>query len=121
MSGWTRWRKIADRDQWFDDALNWEGPACYELAIAGPRGGDLTIVYVGETANERKRMSEYASHGSHLSDTIESHLKRGRHLYYRAQGKKSKQEAVAMQNRLLDGFDYDWNIQRNGKKYAGRA
>lgn len=115
MSTWTQWRKIADRNSWFDDTLDWDGPACYELAIGGPRGGNLKIVYVGETINESKRVIAYASHGSHLADTIRWHLNRGWHLFYRAQTKNSKQEAVRMQNNLLTEFDYDWNILLNEK------
>lgn len=115
MSVWTRWRKIAYRNHWFDETLDWDGPACYELAIGGPRGGGLKIVYVGETISESKRIIAYASHGSHLAEIIERHLKQGWHLFYRAQTKNSKQEAVHMQNNLLAKFDYDWNIQLNGK------
>ena len=115
MSAWTQWRKIADRNHWFDDALDWDGPACYELALAGPRGGNLRIVYVGETINECKRVIAYASHGSHLADIIRRHLNKGWHLFYRAQQRPSKQAAVLMQNNLLAEFDYDWNIVLNGK------
>jgi hypothetical protein len=114
MSNWTAWRKIADRRYWYDESLDWDGPACYELAIAGPRGGEIIIVYVGETGNERKRVVAYASHGSHLSEIIHDHLKDGWHLFYRAQTKSTKAEAVRMQNNLLAGYDYDWNIQLNG-------
>jgi hypothetical protein len=106
MARWTNWRKIADKS-------SWNGPACYELAIGGPRGGNITIVYVGETANERKRVSAYASHGSHLAEIIRWHLQQGWHLFYHAQAKNSKQEAVCMQNNLLTNFKYDWNIQLN--------
>ena len=115
MSTWTHWRKIADRNHWFDDTLDWDGPACYELALAGPRRGSLRIVYVGETVNERKRVIAYASHGSHLADIIRQHLRQGWYLFYRAQLKKSKQAAVRMQNNLLAEFDYDWNIVLNEK------
>ncbi len=113
LGAWTDWRKIADYGNWYDELLDWDGPAVYELAIGGPRGGDLEIGYVGETSNEKQRIVAYASHGSHLSKIIDSHLKDDRHLYYRAQAKKSKEEAVLMQNRLLSGYDYAWNIQLN--------
>src|SRR5438477_13024542 len=39
VSSWTSWRRIANRREWFDDALDWDGPACYELGLGGPRGG----------------------------------------------------------------------------------
>jgi hypothetical protein len=114
MSAWTQWRKIADKRGWYGDDLDWDGPACYELATGGPRGGNLRIIYVGETANERKRVIAYASHGSHLAEIINWHLRQGWHLFYRAQTKNSKRSAVEMQNRLLAEFEYDWNIQLNG-------
>lgn len=113
MARWTQWRKIADRNHWHSECLDWDGPACYELSIAGPRGGNRQVVYVGETSNERRRVSAYARHGSHLSNIIHSHLIDGWHLYYRARLVSSKSEAVEMQNRLLTRWDYDWNIMLN--------
>ena len=113
MSAWTRWRKIADRKYWYSESLDWDGPACYELAIGGPRGGGKIIVYVGETINEKKRIIGYASHGSHLSEIIEKHLKNGWHLFYRAQIKTTKKQAGLLQNNLLANYEYDWNIQLN--------
>ncbi len=77
MSTWTQWRKIADRNYLFDDVLDWDGPACYELAVGGPRGGNLRIVYTGETKSENRRVIAYASHGSHLAKIIEWYLKQG--------------------------------------------
>ena len=64
----------------------------------------------GKTSNERKPVIAYASHGSHLAETIAWHLKQGWHLFYRAQTKSSKDEAVRVQNNLLAKFYYDWNI-----------
>ena len=113
MANWTQWRKIADRDNWYSETLDWDGPACYELSIAGPRGGNRKVVYIGETLNERKRVAAYASHGSHLSEIIHSHLADGWHLFYRARAAASKEKAVAMQNNLLARWDYDWNIMLN--------
>jgi hypothetical protein len=112
--GWTNWRKIAEGNTWFGDALDHEGPACYELGLGGPRGGDIGPSYVGETGNERRRVVAYASHGSHLARIIRSHLREGWSLYYRAEAKPSKEAAKAMQDRLLEAFDYDWNIILNG-------
>jgi hypothetical protein len=68
---------------------------------------------VGETQNERERMREYARHGSHLSDIIDRHLNDGWCLYYRGWMLRSKKAAVAMQNRLLDQYKYDWNLTSN--------
>lgn len=74
MNRWTRWRKIADRKYSYPVKSYWNGPACYELAIAGPRGGRLKIVYVGETNNLVGRMEEYADRGSHLNKIINKNL-----------------------------------------------
>ena len=113
MARWTRWRHIAEHGHWHDDELDWDGPACYELAVAGPRGGDLRIVYVGETLNEKKRVANYARSGSHLAKIIQDHLRDGWHLYYRARAADSKASAVQMQNNLLLKYNYDWNISLN--------
>ena len=113
MARWTEWRKIADKRNWYSESFDWHGPACYELALAGPRGGGLRIVYVGETINERKRIATYAASGSHLSSEIAQHLAKGWCLFYRARIAKSKEEAVKTQNALLKKYDYDWNIILN--------
>jgi hypothetical protein len=111
--GWTRWRKIADRDQWFGEHFDYEGPACYELGTGGPRGGAIQIHYVGETTSERYRIQCYARHGSHLSQLIDWHLRQGWCLYYRARCCVSKEAAKQMQDNLLRRFQYDWNVVLN--------
>ena len=117
MVGWTRWRKLADRRYWYDDEFDYEGPACYELGIGGPRYGNMKQVYVGETANEKRRLSAYAQHGSHLSEIIAIHLRKGWTLYYRAIAMPTKSAAKRMQNDLLGKYDYDWNLQLNPKEW----
>src|SRR5882762_11414003 len=82
--GWTKRRLLAKGNEWYGDEFDNEGPACYELGTGGPRAGNIQWHYVGETANEKKRLSDYARSGSHLSSTIDLHLKRGWFLYYRA-------------------------------------
>lgn len=109
MARWTELRKIADSDYWYSDVLNYDGPSCYELAIAGPRGGSPQIVYVGETVNERSRLSSYARDGSHLASVIDLHLACGYSLLYRAQALNSKAAAKRMQDSLLARFHYPWN------------
>ena len=110
---WTEWRRIATDREWSDDLCDWDGPACYELAVGGPRGGDLRIVYVGETCNERRRISSYARSGSHLAGIIDEHLREGWCLYYRAQSRDKKADARRMQDSLLARYEYDWNILLN--------
>lgn len=98
---WTRWRKIADWDYWYDDDFDYDGAACYELGVGGPHGGSIHPVYVGETRNERRRLSDYARHGSHLSAIIDDHLRQGFTLHYRAMALPSKAAAKRMQDSLM--------------------
>jgi hypothetical protein len=109
MGRWTKPRKIADKNFWYSEEFDYEGPACYELIIAGPRRGKAQIVYVGETGNEKTRISGYARHGSHLSEIIDLYLEKGWCLYYRSQALPSKESAINMQNRLLKTHSYPWN------------
>lgn len=111
--GWTNWRLLADKKEWHSATFDHDGPACYELAIAGPRGGNLKEVYVGHTVNEKKRLSRYGRDGSHLAEIIQSHLRNGWCLYYRARAKGSKIEAEVMERRMLSKYDYDWNLKLN--------
>ena len=111
---WTNWRKLAEKGVWYDDDFDYDGPACYELGTGGPRGGQIEIHYVGDTRSERQRMVAYARHGSHLSTIIDSHLRRGWTLYYRAIACSSKREAKRLQDNFLRDFHYDWNRQLNG-------
>jgi hypothetical protein len=111
---WTRWRKLADRQGWYDDVFDYDGPCCYELATGGPRGGDIQPHYVGETSNEKKRMCQYGRDGSHLSRIINRYLKDGWSLYYHAYCTDSKEKAVEMERNLLARHKYDWNSMLNG-------
>ncbi len=113
MSNWTNWRKLADKKFWYNDQFDYDGPSCYELGIGGPRFGNIKPVYVGKTANEKKRLSDYARHGSHLSPIIDKHLRMGYTLYYRAQAMLSEKDAKRMEDNLLQRFQYKWNIQLN--------
>lgn len=109
MGRWSELRKIADENFWYPQSLNYEGPACYELVIAGTRKGNAKIVYVGETKNEKCRITSHARRSSHLSEIIEWHLAQGWHLYYRSQALPTKEMAFQMQNRLLSKRYYPWN------------
>jgi hypothetical protein len=110
---WTEWRKIAQGREWSSDEFDHDGPACYELGIRTPKGRNVTPVYVGETANEQRRIRLYASGNSHLEGEIGRALRVGCTLLYRGQAKPSKREAKRMQDRLLDRYDYPWNTQSN--------
>lgn len=113
MPKWSNWIKLAGKGYWIDYKNVYNGPACYELGIGGPDYDNIIPVYVGETKNEKKRISKYVKGESHLSEIINDHLEMDFTLYYRAQAKSSKAEAKKMQDSLLNKFDYDWNIQLN--------
>lgn len=113
---WTQWRKLADRQRWYDDIFDYDGPCCYELGTGGVRGGSIQIHYVGETVNEKRRMCQYGRNGSHLAEIIHSHLRDGWSLYYRAYCAETKEKAVEIQNRLLARHKYDWNLILNGDR-----
>lgn len=108
MTRFTGWRKIADRSNWYDAEFDYDGPACYELGTGHSRT-QVTVRYVGETENERSRISSYAQNGSHISREINSSLRKGYNLYYRGMALPSKKAAKKMQDNLLAGYDYDWN------------
>ena len=110
---WTKPRLIAYKNEWYSKSFDYEGPACYELGTGGPRSGNIEWHYVGETKNEKKRISTYARSGSHLSNIIDWHLTRGWHLYYRSQALSSKKDAKDMQDNLLAKYEYDWNEKLN--------
>jgi len=111
---WTEWVKVAIEDEYFpDNRPQWDGAACYELGIKTARGRNIAIMYVGETANLKDRISKYAQNGSHLADLIHDELCLGKSLHYRFQRKDSKDDAIIMQNNLLARYDYPWNYQRN--------
>ncbi len=110
---WTKPRLIANQHEWFNDSFDYDGPACYELGTGGPRRGNIQWHYVGETGNERRRITCYARNGSHLSEIIDAHLRAGWCLYYRACAYSSKEAAKQMQDNLLRSFNYDWNKMLN--------
>jgi hypothetical protein len=109
MGRWTDWRCIAFGREWYDEPFDYTGPACYELGTGGPRGGSIQPHYVGETKNERDRIACYARSGSHLSKTINWHLRQGWALYYRSRAYPSKALAKQAQDNLLARWIYDWN------------
>jgi len=113
MSNWTGWRKLADKKLWYNNKFDHDCPACYELGVGAPRYGNIQPVYVGETVNEKTRLSSYAHHGSYRSSIIDKHLLKGYTLYYRAQAMPSKSAAKRMQDNLLQRFQYAWNKQLN--------
>jgi hypothetical protein len=118
MGRWTKPRLIASHGIWYVDAdYDYDGPACYELGLAGPRGGRLKWMYVGETQNETHRIKCYARHGSHLSHLIDNAFEEGWHLYYWSHAFTSKALAKKRQDELLATYDYPWNRILNGDRW----
>jgi hypothetical protein len=113
MSKWTNWKKIAKSNECYLDDVIYTGASCYELGVKQWLIEDIQPVYVAETSNEKRRISCYATHGSHLNNIINEHLKMGHALYYRTKAKRPKKEAKKMQDFLLAKYEYDWNIQFN--------
>ncbi len=111
--GWTSPGLLAFKTEWFDATLDHDGPACYEIGTGGPRGGGIEWHYVGETNNEKSRMTRYGRDGSHLSKRIDRHLKDGWHIWYHACACKTKADAKRMQDSLLAKWEYDWNFVSN--------
>lgn len=109
---------IASHGIWYTDALyDYDGPACYELGLFGPRGGRERWMYVGETSNEMSRIKCYARNGSHISELIDAALEEGWHLYYQSHAFPTKELAKRRQDKLLATYDYPWNRLLNGERY----
>lgn len=113
MSRWTKWRKIANKKEYFDRELDHVGPATYEIGIRKKGQKKIRIQYIGETNNERRRMKQYGRNGSHIAHKIDKALNDGYELFYRGQTKPSKAKAEIMEKNLLQKFKYKWNTQHN--------
>ena len=111
--GWTKWRPLMTPSSFEEPEVEWNQPGCYELALAGPRGGRREIVYVGRSVDLASRLQEHGHFGSHLADDLDAALRDRRWIWYRVWRHDSEQEAIAFEGRLLDRFDYPWNIQHN--------
>jgi hypothetical protein len=113
MARWTNWRKIAKKGIGYTGELDWSGPSIYELSVTGPRGGNRLTKYLGETLNEKVRISKYAKNGSHLWELIDEEFENGNLLWYRSLRMKSKELAVIKERQLLNEFNYPWNKKHN--------
>jgi hypothetical protein len=114
----TAWRRLVNRNFRFDDLVDYNGAAAYQLALGGPRGGIYRVVYVGEAGHLFERMRAYASHGSHLRREIDLHLRRGFTIYFRFRPLRSKAAAQRLEAACLARDDYDWNLKSNSKDAA---
>jgi hypothetical protein len=110
--GWTDWRKIVEgTDRNVPASAGYDGAATYELSLRRSSGGDITIVYVGETLNERERIRDYARGDSPLEARIADALQKGFVLSYRATAQPSIEAAQSYRDALLGKYGYPWNAQ----------
>lgn len=110
---WSDWQEIAFKTNTYLQKLDYEGPACYQLGIRTPEEQENVIVYVGETDNEKERISNHATLNTHLKDKIEEILHDFKFLSFRSLQTTTKEEAKAEQDRWLARYSFDWNDQGN--------
>ena len=97
----------------------------YEWRAKGTlRGQPNHVVYLGSTCRGKQgalrgRILEYCRNGSHKKDLINDALKKGYELWVRVkkvEGKNpSRKDAEAMENVLLNAYDYAWSTRINGQ------
>ena len=82
------------------------------------------VVYLGSTCRSkpgalRGRILEYCTNGSHKRVFINDALSRGYELWVRVKivegNNPSRENAEAMENALLNKYDYAWNTRINGQ------
>jgi len=115
--GWTHWYVLADKEIWYPDNINYDGPACYELGIKGKWKQVIKVInvtYVGKTYNLKVRMGQYGANGSHLGKYVEKYLKHGYTLYFRYYPTRNESEANSMEKERLQKYGlerYPWNTK----------
>ncbi|MGC8516263.1 MAG: GIY-YIG nuclease family protein [Thermoplasmata archaeon] len=110
--GWSRWKELATKEEWYPDNIRYSGPACYELGIKGKWKRYVIQTYVGSTGNLQQRMTQYARNGSHLHRIVSKYWKYDYTLWYRYYPFPSKQKAEEMEGDLLNKYGlekYPWN------------
>ncbi len=107
---WSTWKKLAYSNKFYN-IPKYDGPACYQLRICGPRGGNAYTVYVGETKNLYIRMSSYATRGSQLQVKILLEMRQGNVLEYKYTPTKTKELAKKIQDYFIDNYpdEFPWN------------
>ena len=97
----------------------------YEWRAKGTlRGQPNHVVYLGSTCTVkpgalRGRILQYCTNGSHKQDLINDALGKSYELWVRVkivEGRNpSRENAEAMENALLNRYDYAWNTRINGQ------
>ena len=100
----------------------------YEWQARGTFEGEPgeVVVYVGSTCREkpgalRRRILEYCVNGSHKYGIINIALQRGYELWVRVKtsgntSDRSREDAENMENKLLQKYNYAWNLRNNRKR-----
>jgi len=107
---WSTWKKLAYSNKYYN-IPKYDGSACYQLRITGPRGGNSHTVYVGETENLNDRIYSYAVSGSHIAVKILLELRQGNVIEYRYTPTTSQSIAKKIQDYLKDNYPdkFPWN------------
>lgn len=114
--GWTYWKKLANKTDYYSNDIEYLGPAVYELGVRGKYKKIITPVYVGETNNLKTRMTTYATTGSHLRSYANKYWRMGYTVFFRFQYADSKKKAKKLQDELLKKYGlerYPWNNNFN--------
>ena len=100
----------------------------YEWQARGTFVGqpDEVVVYVGSTCRRKQgalrgRILEYCVNGSHKYGIINIALQRGYELWVRVKtsgntSDRSREDAENMENKLLQKYNYAWNLRNNRKR-----
>lgn len=94
----------------------------YEWRATGRHGATPIVVYLGSTCPRcpgrwqklQNRIVKYTTGGNHKAREINRALAKRYELWVRFKPAEDKEEAMKMENDLLDEYDYAWNIRRNG-------
>lgn len=119
-SVWSSWRPLLYPIQeqiWFKRSDHvrriHRGPGVYELALSDSNNQRL-CVYLGKTANVRRRAFSYAWRGSHLSPLLHRALMQGCCVDFRYLSLETEARAKLVESLTLARFDYAWNVDLNG-------
>ena len=94
------------------------GEACgiYEWRAVNDRQN--VVVYVGSTCRAEgrpleDRIQEYLLNGSHLEEHFNEALDRDYEMEFRTKPARGLRQARAMENELLEEYNYAWNMRQN--------
>lgn len=119
----TDWQVLAADERFFIEENDHLYPGCYMLGLTEQRLSSIRLwglnqnrvdeVYIGKSVEIGRRIFQYGEEGSHLEEIIEDHLNRGFVLCFCTYETDDEEEALDVERRFLDEFDFDWNIVHN--------